>query len=35
MLEPALGMLELDRIMAGVADDPAAWVVFERFMGRL
>lgn len=35
VLEPAVVMLELDRIMGAVVEDAGACVVLERFIGRL
>jgi hypothetical protein len=32
---PGRAMLDLDRIMGAIEEDPVACVVFERFMGRL
>lgn len=34
-LDPGREMLDLDRIIGAAVEDPAACVVFERFMGRL
>lgn len=34
-LGPGRAMLDLDRIIGAIEEDPAACVVFERFMGRL
>jgi hypothetical protein len=34
-LAPGRDMLDLERIMGAIIEDPAACVVFERFMGRL